>query len=116
MKSLGVRSPAIVCAAAALLCFAPARAASPDVTRATLPNGLKVVVVTDRLAPVITTMLNYRAGSDEQTIAGLAHALEHMMFRGSKTLSSSQFMDTVDITGGAFNADTQSAITQYFFS
>ncbi len=106
----------ILCAAVAFVCFVPARAASLNVTRTTLSNGLRVVVVTDRLAPVVTTMLNYRAGSNDQTIAGLAHALEHMMFRGSQTLSSSQFMDTVDITGGAFNAITQSAITQYFFS
>lgn len=109
------RSIAIVCAAAAL-CLGQARAGSLNVTRATLPNGLKIVVVSDKLAPVVTTMLNYRAGSNDQTIAGQAHALEHMMFRGSRTLSSSQFMDTVDITGGAFNADTQSAITQYFFT
>ncbi len=116
MKSFRIRSTAIVCAAIALACFAPARAGSLTVTRATLPNGLKVVVVSDKLAPVVTTMLNYRVGSNDQTIAGQAHALEHMMFRGSQTLSSSQFMDTVDITGGAFNADTQSAITQYFFT
>ncbi len=116
MKSFRIRSAVIVCTAAALVCFAPARAGSLTVTRATLSNGLKVVVVSDKLAPVVTTMLNYRVGSNDQTIAGQAHALEHMMFRGSQTLSSSQFMDTVDITGGAFNADTQSAITQYFFT
>jgi zinc protease len=116
MKSFRICSAVIVFTAAALVCFAPARAGSLTVTRATLSNGLEVVVVSDKLAPVVTTMLNYRAGSDEQTIAGQAHALEHMMFRGSETLSSSQFMDTVDITGGEFNADTQSAITQYFFS
>jgi len=107
---------AFACAIAMLTCSAAAPAKSLTVTRATLPNGLKIVVVTDQLAPVVTTMLNYKAGSNDQTIAGLAHAAEHMMFRGSKSLSSSQLMDTVDITGGSFNADTQSAITQYFFT
>ena len=93
-----------------------ASAASLQVTRATLHNGLKVVVVTDRLAPVVTTMLNYKVGSDEQTIDGLAHAVEHMMFRGSKTLSSNQLMDTMSVMGGDFDADTQDAVTQYFFT
>ncbi len=93
-----------------------ALAGSLAVTRATLPNGLKVVVVNDPLAPVVTTILNYKVGSDEQSIAGQAHALEHMMFRGSATLSSSQLMDTIDITGGSFDADTQNAVTQYYFT
>ena len=68
------------------------------------------------LAPVVTMMLNYEVGSDEQWIPGLAHATEHMMFRGSRTLSSSQLMDAVDITGGNFDADTQTTVTQYFFT
>ena len=49
-----------------------------------------------------------RAGSDEQWIPGLAHATEHMMFRGSATLSSSQLMESIGITGGDFDADTTS--------
>ncbi len=105
--------------AAALFALAqPASAQSgpPDVARATLPNGLRVVVVRDTLAPVVTAMINYRAGSDEQWIPGLAHATEHMMFRGSKTLSSSQLMEAVGITGGDFDADTTSTATQYFFT
>lgn len=93
----------------------PSRAAT-EVTRATLTNGLRVVVVRDRLAPVVTTMLNYKVGSDEQWIDGLAHATEHMMFRGSRTLSSSQLMETMGITGGNFDADTQANVTQYFFT
>ncbi len=93
-----------------------AGARSLTVTRATLKNGLRVVVVHDPLAPVVTTMLNYEVGSDDQPIAGLAHATEHMMFRGSKTLSSSQLMDTIGVTGGSFDADTQNQITQYFFT
>ncbi|HEX3465052.1 MAG TPA: insulinase family protein, partial [Candidatus Elarobacter sp.] len=93
---------------------APA-AHSVDVTRATLPNGLQVVVLRDTLAPVVSTWMNYLTGSDEEPITGIAHAQEHMLFRGSKTLTASQFADTTAITGGTFNADTQNQLTQYFF-
>ncbi len=102
--------------AASLAVAAPADASSLTVTRATLPNGLRVIVVRDPLAPVVSTILNYEAGSDEQTIDGEAHALEHMMFRGSSSLSSSQLMDTVSLTGGDFDADTEDQVTQYFFT
>ncbi len=85
------------------------------VTRTTLKNGLQVVVLQDKLAPVVSTWLNYLTGSNEEPIVGLAHAQEHMMFRGSKTLSASQSSDTTAITGGAFNADTQGQVTQYFY-
>jgi zinc protease len=88
---------------------------SVDVTRATLKNGLQVVVLRDPLAPVVSTWLNYRAGADDEPITGLAHAQEHMLFRGSDTLSASQFADTTAITGGIFNADTQNEVTQFFF-
>jgi zinc protease len=108
--------------AAALLLgpLAPAAAQAPpahtvDVTRATLPNGMQVVVLRDTLAPVVSTWMNYLTGSDEEPITGLAHAQEHMLFRGSKTLTASQFSDTTAITGGTFNADTQNELTQYFF-
>src|SRR5437660_495353 len=102
--------------------LAPSRAQSPapaasgaaapaahtaGVTRATLANGLQVVVLRDTLAPVVSTWMNYLAGSDEEPITGIAHAQEHMLFRGSKTLTASQFADTTAITGGTFNADTQ---------
>lgn len=109
----------VFCLAAALgLYFATAAAAwsRPEVARATLSNGLRVIVVRDTLAPVATAMLNYQVGSDEQSIPGLAHALEHMMFRGSRTLSSSQLMESVGITGGDFDADTESTVTQFYFT
>lgn len=103
--------------AAAICCCAPAQAsAAQNVARATLSNGLRVIVVRDTLAPVATAMLNYRVGSDEQWIPGLAHAVEHMMFRGSDSLSSSQLMDSIGITGGDFDAQTTSTVTQYFFT
>ncbi len=101
----------------ALLSLVPVAAtAQTSVTRATLSNGLRVIVVRDTLAPVVTTMINYKVGSDEQWIDGLAHATEHMMFRGSKTMSGSLFNDVMSVTGGAFDADTQSTVTQYFFT
>jgi zinc protease len=102
--------------AASFVLGRPADAASLAVTRATLPNGLKVIVVRDPLAPVVSTILNYEAGSNEETIDGEAHALEHMMFRGSASLSSSQLMDTVSLTGGDFDADTEDAVTQFYFT
>jgi zinc protease len=109
-----------VVVAAALFPGAPAGARQPgaasvDVTRATLKNGMQVVVLRDPLAPVVSTWLNYKAGADDEPITGLAHAQEHMLFRGSDTLSASQFADTTAITGGIFNADTQNEVTQYFF-
>ena len=101
---------------ALLLTAAAGLGASLPVTRGTLPNGLQVVVVHDPLAPVVTTVMNYRIGGDDEPIDGLAHATEHMMFRGSKTVSESQLSDISAITGGNNDADTQNEITQYFFT
>lgn len=106
----------LVFALACTMFLAGANAAPLNVTRATLANGLRVIVVRDPLAPVVTTVLNYRAGSDEQQFPGQAHALEHVMFRGSRTLSESQLADISELLGGDSNADTQGEITQYFFS
>ena len=96
--------------------FAMRADAAVDVTRQTLGNGLQVVVVHDSLAPVVTTMLNYKAGSNEQRYDGQAHALEHMMFRGAKTLSESQLSDISELLGGSYDADTQAEVTQYYFT
>ncbi len=116
-RSLTAALAAVFLAAlVALVAPTPAAAANLTVTRATLANGLQIVVVHDPLAPVVTTMLNYKVGSDEQWIDGLAHATEHMMFRGSKTLSSGSLMDALGVTGGNFDADTQGEVTQYYFT
>jgi zinc protease len=116
-------SPALIAAFLTLLLLAAvpagARAAdSQDVLRATLPNGLQVVVVRNTLAPVVTTVMNYKVGSDQvpEGFPGMAHAQEHMMFRGSPGLSASQLADITAAMGGEFDADTQQAVTQYFFT
>ena len=89
-----------------------------DVLRATLANDLRVVIVKSTLAPVVTTQLNYLAGSNEspEGFPGMAHAQEHMMFRGSPGLSAEQLSSIIALTGGQFNAATQQTVTQYYFT
>ena len=89
-----------------------------EVLRATLDNGLRVVIVRNTLAPVVTTIVNYLVGSDEapEGFPGMAHAQEHMMFRGSPGLSANQLADIIAALGGMFNADTQESVTQYFLT
>jgi zinc protease len=89
-----------------------------DVLRATLANGLRVIIVQSKLAPVATTQLNYLAGANEspEGFPGMAHAQEHMMFRGSPGLSAEQLAGIIALTGGEFNADTEQTVTQYHFT
>ena len=92
--------------------------ANENILRATLTNGLQVIVVRNTIAPVVTTMVNYRVGSDETPAGfpGTAHATEHMMFRGSPGLSADQLAAISAAFGGDDNADTQQAVTQYFIT
>ncbi len=95
-----------------------ATAADENVFRAVLDNGLRVVIVRNPLAPVVSTVINYQVGSDETPpgFPGMAHAQEHMMFRGSPGLSAGQLANISAEIGGDFNADTQQMLTQYFFT
>jgi zinc protease len=95
-----------------------AGAAHAEPLRATLNNGLRVVIVQNALAPVVTTEVNYLVGSNEAPIGfpGMAHAQEHMMFRGSPGLSAAQLANLIAAMGGQFDADTQQTVTQYFFT
>jgi zinc protease len=88
------------------------------VVRAVLDNGLRVVIVHNALAPLATVQINYLAGSDVAPAGfpGMAHAQEHMMFRGSPGLSADQLADIGAAMGGRFDADTQQTLTQYMFT
>jgi zinc protease len=92
--------------------------AEEDVLRATLPNGLRVVAVRNSLAPVVATFVTYLVGANEtpEGFPGMAHAQEHMMFRGSPGLSAAQISRIAAALGGSFNADTKQTVTQYFFT
>ena len=87
-----------------------------NVTRYTLPNGLHVVIIPNNLAPVVTVQENYLVGGDETPAGfpGMAHAQEHMAFRGCSGLSADQIAAIFAQMGGDNDADTQQNITQYF--
>ena len=114
---------AALLAGSAALCQTNATAAAAaapagDVVRAELPNGLRVIIVRNTLAPVVSTSVNYLVGADETPpgFPGMAHAQEHMMFRGAPGLSADQLANIGSIMGGDFNADTRQTVTQYLYT
>ncbi len=90
--------------------------AHAEVFERTLANGLKVIVKEDHRAPVIVQQIWYKAGSmDERTGAtGIAHVLEHMMFKGTKTVPAGEFSRRIAAAGGRENAFTSNDYTAYF--
>src|ERR1700730_14881042 len=112
-----LKLPVYAFAAAAVLFAQPVSTSETvTVTRATLDNGLRVVIIRDPLAPVATLEQNYIVGGDETPpgFPGMAHAQEHMAFRGCQGLSADQIAAIFAQLGGEGNADTQQNITQYF--
>lgn len=81
-----------------------------------LANGLDVVVIPDHRAPVVTQMVWYRVGAaDEQEgVSGIAHFLEHLMFKGTKNVPAGEFSAKVAAIGGEENAFTSSDYTGYY--
>ena len=88
----------------------------PKAEHFTLANGMKVVVIPDRRAPVVTHMVWYRVGSadEEPGLSGLAHFLEHLMFKGTKKIPPGEFSKIVAANGGQDNAFTSQDATAYF--
>ena len=84
--------------------------------RATLPNGMRVVIIRNSLAPVVTVETNFIVGGDEtpEGFPGMAHAEEHMAFRGCTGMTADQTAAIYAQMGGENNADTQQNITQYY--
>jgi zinc protease len=101
-------------AVALALATMPAAQANPFET--TLANGMKVIVKEDRRAPSAVHMVWYRSGSmdEEDGVSGVAHVLEHMMFKGTKTLAPGEFNRRVAAVGGRDNAFTGKDYTAYF--
>jgi len=90
--------------------------ALPGVSSFTLDNGLEVIVVEDPRSPAVTQMIWYRVGAaDEQPgKSGIAHFLEHLMFKGTEALPAGEFSRIVRANGGRDNAFTSWDYTAYF--
>lgn len=102
--------------AAALLALTTAPLLAQDVTTATLDNGLQVVVIEDHRAPVVVHMLWYRTGSADEpvSVSGVAHFLEHLLFKATDMMEAGEFSTTVAANGGTDNAFTSYDYTAYF--
>ena len=82
----------------------------------TLDNGMKIFVKPDRRAPIAVAQVWYRVGSsyEHNGITGVAHVLEHMMFKGTESLGPNEFSEIISANGGRENAFTGRDYTAYF--
>lgn len=102
-----------------LIAALPALAAAPvreSVTEEVLANGLKVIMLENHKAPVVTFQVWYRVGSRNEPWrrTGMSHVLEHMMFKGTPAVSGGDFSRIVQENGGNYNAFTSTDYTAYF--
>ena len=102
--------------ASALLMFTALPALAEEVTTYTLDNGMDVVVIEDHRAPVVVHMVWYKIGSADEPVgaSGVAHFLEHLLFKATDQLESGEFSATVAANGGSDNAFTSHDYTAYF--
>ena len=96
--------------------YAATAAATTAVGELTLDNGMRVIVKTDRRAPVVVSMVWYKVGSVDEVngFTGVAHVLEHMLFKGTKNNPNADFSKIVAAAGGRDNAFTSRDYTGYF--
>lgn len=89
---------------------------APDASTFTLDNGLQVVVIPDHRAPIVTHMMWYKIGAadDPAGKSGIAHFLEHLMFKGTKNHPAGEFSAKVSEVGGVENAFTSADATAYY--
>ena len=90
--------------------------AGPDIGHSKLSNGMEVVVIPDHRAPVVTHMVWYRNGSADDPVgkSGIAHFLEHLMFKGTSNHAQGEFSEIVASLGGQENAFTSQDYTAYY--
>jgi zinc protease len=93
-----------------------AQSEGPSVSSFTLKNGLELVVIPDRRAPVTTHMVWYKVGAADETAgkSGLAHFLEHLMFKGTAKNPAGRFSQAIAAIGGQENAFTSQDYTGYY--
>ncbi len=98
------------------LMIAATAGTAEDVTTYVLDNGMEVVVIEDNRAPVVVHMLWYKVGSADEPVgaSGVAHFLEHLLFKATDVLASGEFSATVAANGGSDNAFTSYDYTAYF--
>jgi len=87
-----------------------------DISNFTLDNGLEVVVIEDHRAPVVVQMVWYRAGAADEMpgVSGIAHFLEHLLFKATDHMKAGELSDTVAANGGSDNAFTTWDYTAYY--
>ena len=102
--------------AALLTNLAAAAAPTSQIAEGELPNGMRVIVKSDHRAPVVVSMVWYKVGSiDERSgTTGVAHVLEHMLFKGTKAVPGGEFSRIIAEAGGRDNAFTSRDYTGYY--
>ena len=101
---------------AAFALFASTALHAEEVTTYTLDNGMDVVVIEDHRAPVVVHMVWYRVGSADEPVgaSGVAHFLEHLLFKETENMASGELSATVAANGGSDNAFTSYDYTAYY--
>jgi zinc protease len=117
MIMLGLRSRPTLFMAVMMLALAPLTSvhAQPRATEFTLANGMQVVVIPDHRAPVVTHMVWYKVGSADEPkgVSGIAHFLEHLMFKSTDKIAVGEFSKIISRLGGQDNAFTGQDVTSY---